>query len=502
MAEFERLTGQINRTETPLLVAMAMNEEEARTYTVRFEGLLAANTTTGIDSRVPKPNRINAARKAMGAIERQRSEGSQSLFKRADAFAKAKDISVDEATKLIEAADLIGEDLKVNGLTYRDDAFNFALATPYSMARSTANEIAAISTQALQATEKLAKENSSVNDLLNRGATGLERALWLKTKQGYASSAPLNRIDIINGKVIEFGPTYTDGFGTAQILADSFGSGSDAFQVLGMTFQELYSEFCQERGIRERKNPNLGMAYIPETYAMRAEMRALGNGLARSNRFGVVGMGRPADLTAMDPDLLYYYLKPSMIDNMNGGVLPEGQPLIQAYDSGICLVPPLKEQLGKKTVMALFRMYPEFYSQELGDSNYQTLVDFVTPTIIVTDETKRPDGDWVLKPAGEGSCNGVTSTPDCSFEEAFEQAKADYRSGTADVWVMQPKLKEQVEKIWVKSPRKELRLAKDLAVKQTLMVAGGKPAGGFATASEKWIIDDGGYGFPLRFTGQ
>ena len=502
MANFERLTGQLNTTGTPAIVEKAWCELEAESYNSRFEGLMAANVTSGVDSRVPKSGRIGSARKRMAAIEQQVNQDLQKLLKRAEAFAKKSDITIDQATKMIQAADLIDSELKANGLTYRGESFNFALATPYSISKSTALDIAGLSTSALQATEKLAKQDPYVDTLLNLGATGLEKKLWKESQQGYISSAPLNRIDIVAGKVIEFGPTYTDGFGTSQILAESFGSGSESLQVLSTTFQDLYREFCSKRGIQERKNPNLGLVYIPETYDMRAEMRALGNGLVRTNRFGVVGMGRPFDISEMDADMLYYYLKPSMLDNLNGGVIQEGELLVQAYDSGICLVPPLKEQLGKKTVLALFAMYPEFYSQELGDSNYQTLMSFITPTTIVTDETKKPDdGEWVLKPAGEGSCNGVTSTPDCSFDESFELAKADYRSGNADVWVIQPKLDERMEKVWVKAPKKELRLATNVSLKQTLMVAGGKPAGGFATVSEKWIIDDGGFGFPIRFAG-
>lgn len=502
MAQFERLTGQLNTTEQPALVARAWAEQEVASYSTRFEGLMAANVTTNVDSRVPKSNRINAGRKRIGMIEQQVALNYQNLFKRAESFAKKNDISVDDATKLLEAADLIGEDLKTNGLTYRDDSFNFALTTPYSMAKSTANNIADISTAALQATEKLAAHDPYVNDLLNRGASSLERSLWLKTKQGYGTSAPLNRIDIVAGKVIEFGPTYTDGFGTAQILAEAYGSGSDAFQNLGLTFQSLYAEFCSAKGIDEKKLPNLGLSYVAETYDMRAELKALGNGLARSNRFGVVGMGRPNDLEALDPDILYYYLKPSMIDGMNGGPTPEGRVLTDAYDSNICLVPPLKEQLGKKSVLALFAMYPEYFSQELGDSKYQELMGFIAPTILVTDQTQRPEGEWVLKPAGGGSCDGVIGSSDAKFDESFEIAKEAYTAGTSDVWVMQPMLDERIEKVWVKAPRKDLRLAKDLSLKQTLMVAGNKAAGGFATASEKWIIDDGGFGFPVRFTGQ
>lgn len=466
----------------------------------KFTGLMLAAELAGTEGKIPQPNSISFLKKRLLEVEKTVKYNQELLDNAISTISLIYGIEPDQARSLFQASKTMLDEVRLKGLVYRGQPFNLALSAPYSLNQTSAEKIAELSTSCLQATYDLGQENELVAGILSRGSTPLEKRLW-SAPDGYTMAAPLNRIDLINGRVIEFGPTFADGFATAQVFAEVWGMSSKSVATLADCFRDIYTDYCNQRGWQSMWRPSLGLGYIGDTALMRDEMEVLGLYLERTKRFSSVSVNLLRKLETGNFDMIFYYLKPSMLDGWNGEPIPDERFLIEANDKGVCVVPPLKQQLGKKAVLALLRMYPEYYRAKMGDLSYQDILNLTVPTTIITNDTPLPTVECVIKPSSGGSCDGVTGTSDSGFEEQFRQAQEDYLNPEKDLWVLQPMIRETTQSLWVVSAKKGLERLTDLNIKQTLMVAGGKVAGAFATASNKWIIDDSGYGYPCKLRG-
>lgn len=408
-----------------------------------------------------------------------------------------------DLTDYTEASRLITQRLRARGLVYDNTPFNFGFYVD-SIDTDKANQVSNLCRLFLRAVDRLRCLDPNVRRLLYGGLPQFA----IDLAQLPSSTVPFIRIDMVGGKVIELGPTYVDGFATVQGLGESLGQTPLCAEILSTTISDQYQQFCTRKNIAPKSKPYILFTYNEDCQLMADELTATAEYVMATRRFNC--LVQPMGTKLGNPDIVYFYGKPSMwVYGDWTTPRPDSRDLLRLVDSGnVLFLPCLNQTLGAKAALALLfdDRYQSFFTQILGQENYQDLLQTICPTKIV-----QSSGDIysaylqyglpiVFKPSNQGSSDGVTIIKD---QQSFQDFIANFTTDD-EPWVAQPYQKGKSIPSLVglrstrSSRRREIVKIDNPTSRTVLFSAGDKCAGAFTTFSPDDIIDDGGLNVPVR----
>ena len=102
-----------------LSVERAIAKNQLTRRIAAFEGLMAVNTFSGSEAKVPRPKKITSLRKQLSRINDARLQSENNLNQKAQDLSQEYGISSDIARQIVNIATVFSEDLIDKGLTYK-----------------------------------------------------------------------------------------------------------------------------------------------------------------------------------------------------------------------------------------------------------------------------------------------------------------------------------------------------------------------------------------------
>lgn len=537
------LSGDEEKTPSSLRELQELTEARFREENEKFQGQLS---TLSDGEKVPRPKILSQLRKLelkLRALQNcQQALEDLILNDEIESLIREYEISQDEAITLITTRAQLATRLVQNGAIYAERPFNFAIVNTSLSGELSLRlkNLSLILCQTLAIVDKLTQEAPRAKSLLSKGTTEIERK-FMEVPIVYPPADFIRTdIAIVNGKpkIIELNPTWVDYIAALEAFQITYEKENQISpsQALNEVLLTTYRSVDKS----PKSKPNLLILTTPQTGEVWEEMTTLTKKLQTTDDYQGVFLADVSRLEydkqnqkliaysedgwdSFSADLVYANWMPSMTEDdpfAYDGV----RALLKAYQNGLVVLPAPREFLDKKVAMALIvdPKYRDYFISQLGFQQYQELTKTITPTYIVdpNDQTiPRLFGreNWeelinqedkpgkiraVLKPSGGRSTRGVLieNVPEQKIEwkYALRSALDNFENPEEPLYVLQPFLELPEMGIWGYDAKSRLlKYLPDARVKLNVWTIGQKYIGTLATASDRLLINDAGFNFPV-----